>query len=355
MRKAEIIMKTSVIILILISIGMSVPQTKKLKLEHGDTLITSIRFTPDGKKFASASFNGTIVMWNAKSGERVWHLDLDGESRTKDRRTISHVIDLDVSSDGTTIAVSYNQSSVIGGTDQADEVHRIALIDAKNGQVIKTLIGHTFLMGGVAFSPDGESLLSVSGDQTARLWSVKTGQEILQIKLKAKGGLPAFSPDGKLFVIATTPIWGTPPQPIVGLYDAQSGRLLREFPRLKNTVMSLVFSPNGQNLAIASGDLSGSQIELWELTAQEPTRILTDYEKGITSIAFSPDGRLLASGELRNGRGIVVVRDLMANGQPRTHKVNAGVRALDFSPDATRLAVGTDKGQINVMSPDSAR
>jgi WD40 repeat protein len=137
---------------------------------------------------------------------------------------------------------------------------------------------------------------------------------------------------------------------MIELYDAQSGKLVRGFPRRKRNVSDLAFSPDGRILAIVSGDLSGAQIDLWELTAQAPARTLTDHEKGITAISFSPHGGLLASGELRNGRGIVVVRDLTVKGQPQSYKVDAGVSTLSFSSGATRLAVGTDKGQINVVS-----
>jgi len=329
---------------------MGASQTKELELRHGKAAVTSVRNLPDGKRFISASFDGTVIMWDVQSGKRAWQVDLDEGSKSNDSYTISHILGMDLSPNGSVIAISYFQSHVVGETVKGQDEYHIALLDSRTGQVRRVLTGHTALIGRLAFSPNGELLLSESGDNTARLWNVNTGQEVLLIKLKERGASVAFSPDGKLLAVATQPVYGLPPQPIVGLYDTQSGRLLREFPRLKNAIMSLAFSPNGQSLAIASGDLSGSQIELWELTAQQPTRLLTDHEKGITSIAFSPDGRLLASGELRNGRGIVVVRDLTASGQPRNFKLDAGVSALDFSADGTRLAVGTDKGQIVLLS-----
>lgn len=332
---------------------MGASQIRQLELKHGKTAVTSVRNMPDGKRFISASFDGTVVMWDVQSGKRVWQVDLDEGSKTNAGYTISQIFGMDLSRDGSTIAVSYSQGRVVGERLQGKDENHIALLDSRTGQVRKVLTSHTDHIGRIAFSPNGELLLSENADSTARLWNVNTGQEVLLIKLKERGAAVAFSPDGKLLAVATQPVYGLPPQPIVGLYDAQSGRLLHEFPRLKNTVVSLAFSPDGQSLAIASGDLSGSQVELWELTAQDaqkPKRILTDHEKGITSIAFSPNGRLLASGELRNGRGIVVVRDLTASSQPQTYKLDAGVSALDFSPDGTRLVVGTDKGQLVLLS-----
>jgi WD40 repeat protein len=329
---------------------MGASQTRQLELKHGKTAVTSVRFMPDGKRFISVGFDGTVVMWDVQSGKRMWQIDLDEGSKTNASYTTSQIIGMDLSWDGSAIALSYSQGRVVGERLQGKDENHIALLDSRTGQVMKVLINHTDHIGRIAFSPNGELLLSENADSTARLWSVNTGQEVLLIKLKERGAAVAFSPDGKLLAVATQPVYGLPPQPIVGLYDAQSGRLLREFPRLKNTVISVAFSPNKHTLAIASGDLSGSQIELWELNAQVPTRILTDHEKGITSIAFSPDGRLLASGALSDGRGIVVVRDLAANAQPRIYKLDAGVSALDFSPAKTRLVVGTDKGQVVLLS-----
>jgi WD40 repeat protein len=64
-------------------------------------------------------------------------------------------------------------------------------------------MGHTALIGRLAFSPNGELLLSESGDSTARLWNVDNGLEVLLIKLKERGASVAFSPDGKLLAVAT--------------------------------------------------------------------------------------------------------------------------------------------------------
>jgi WD40 repeat protein len=329
---------------------MGAPQTKAQKYQHGGDIIVSVRFTPDGWRFISASFDGTVAMWDARTGKRMWQVDLDGEARAQGGSTISHIHDMDLSPDGNMIAVSYSQDHVVGDRLAGKSEHRIGLLDARNGREQRAFIGHTALIGTLDFSRDGRLLASGSADYTVRLWNVSTGQQTLSISLKERGAMVAFSPDGKLIAIATRPTFGNPPPPIVGLYDVQGGRLVRDFPRQKVNTDSLAFSPDGQLLAIASDDLSGAQTDLWELTGQKPTRTLTDHETGITTISFSPKGRLLASGELRNGRGIIVLRDLTASGQPRTHKVNAGVSAMDFSPDATRLAVGTDKGQIILIS-----
>lgn len=143
--------------------------------------------------------------------------------------------------------MSYSKGYVVGQTLQGKRDERIGLLDSKTGREIKTLTGHAAPIGRVAFSPNGKSLLSESADSTARLWDVNTGGEVRVIKLKERGASVAFSSDGRAFAVATQPVGGTPPQPIVGLYDASTGALLREFPRLENVVTSLAFVPNRQS------------------------------------------------------------------------------------------------------------
>jgi len=331
---------------------MGTPQAKRLNLVHGETTITSIRFMPDGNAFVSASFNGTVIMWNASSGKRVWSLDLDAGSETKVASTISHIVDMDVSSDGATIAVSYNQSTVKDNTLQPGQVNLVALIDPKNGQVTRTLSGHTFLMGGVAFSSDGKSLVSVSGDQTARWWSVNTGREIRQIKLKAQGGTSRFSPDGKYLVIATAPIWGNPPQSIVGLYDSQSGMLVREFPREYSQVTGITFSPDGKYLLIGGFNMPNVTTKLWNLhspNSQRSKPILTNVKRVLGNYAYSPNGKLLAYGEVQRGRPVVSVTDWLTGKSVGTYELDAKPASLVFSPTGAQLAIGTQEGQIIVL------
>lgn len=330
---------------------MGTSKTQTQKLQHGSSIIVSVRFAPDGKRLTSASSDGTIIMWDAQTSMRLWEVDLDEGTKTEESQTTSQILDMDLSPDGNTVVVAYDRSRVVSGRLGGESEYRIGLLDARDGRERRSLTGHTAMINRLAFSSNGRQLASVSSDQTARLWDVTTGQQILSISFKERSRVVALSSDGEFLAVAIeSPAYLTPPEPMIELYDVHSGKLVRGFPRRKRNVNDLAFSPDGRMLAIAGDDLSGAQIDLWELTAQLPTRTLTDHEKDVTSVAFSPDGRLLASGELRNRRGIVIVRDLTASGQPRIYKLDAGVSSLDFAPDKMRLAVGTDKGQIALLS-----
>lgn len=288
-------------------------------------------------------------MWDTRSRKRVWHVDLDVGSKSNDSFTISHIRDMDLSPSGSVIAISVHKSHVVGGTLTTKDEDYLALLDSRTGEISRILTGHSEPIGTLAFSPNGELLLSESGDRTARLWNVKTGQEVLQIKLKEKGARVAFSQDGKVIAVATQPVWGSPPQSIVGLFDTRTGQLLREFRRSKAGVVGLAFSPDGQTLAIAGGDAIGAEIELWELAAQEPTITFPMPRHEINIVRFSPDGRLLAVCGYGKGKGFVEVRNISTDEAARTFTFKEEVSALDFSPDGKQLVIANQKGQISLI------
>jgi RHS repeat-associated protein len=221
------------------------------------------------------------------------------------------------------------------------------------GREIKILSGHTDLIGQIAFSPNGQQLLSESRDQTARLWNVSTGTQLLVTRLNERGAAVAFSPSGELFAVATQPVYGLPPKSIVGVYDSHTGELLRDFPRCTNVVTSIAFSSDDQTLAIAGGNASGSLIEVWGSSRLEPKITVPAKGREINVITFSKDGHLLASGGYWNGQGFVEVNGLEANGIIRSFKVGGDVMSLDFSSEGTKLVVGTNKGQITLLTLQS--
>jgi WD40 repeat protein len=145
-------------------------------------------------------------------------------------------------------------------------------------------------MGGVkslAFSPDGKLLAAGADNKTITLWSLASYQSTATLKETMNWvGAVAFSPDGTL--LAT----GTMGQ--VTLWDAWSHEVLAVLTGHTSSIFSVVFSPDGRLIVSASAD---KRIRLTEIATQQAVNLTTERSGYVNSLAFSPDGKLLASGE----------------------------------------------------------
>ncbi|MXV75350.1 hypothetical protein F4Z99_13900 [Candidatus Poribacteria bacterium] len=293
-------------------------QEKKVLMEHIDWG-SDAAFSPDGEWIASVSGDDKIHLWDRKTG---------GLLRTLTGHT-GAVTAVDVSSDGRYLA------SIARFPDNT-----LRFWNPETGELLKTISDHKGVKA-CAFSPDGQTLASVGRNATVQLWDVETGS-----LLKTFTGndrefrAVVFSPDGQLLA---TGGWISE----IHLWDVQTGRLLKTLPE-KYGVETLAFSPGGRFLA-SGGGFKDPTIRLWHVPTGEKRLTLTGHAKNrnsghtsdVYSVAFSPDGTLLASGGIdgirlwnpNTGRALVT---LTAN--------RSSVSVVVFSSDSRTLASGESGG-----------
>jgi WD40 repeat protein len=287
--------------------------------------VTSVAFSPDGHRIVAGSFDNSVRVWDAATGQAV------GQPFTGHTASVMGVA---FSPDGHRIA-----------SVSADNTVRVW--DAATGQLVgEPLTGHTGAVQDVAFSPDGTRIVSGSDDTTVRVWDAGTGQPIgqpLTGHTKSVIGL-AVTPDGKRIVAGSRD--GT-----VLVWAMATGRPVGRFAHSR-PVSDVTVSPDGTR--IVSGCEDGT-VEVWDADTGKPSgQALTGHTGGVRSVAFSPDGRRIVSGSYDNTVRLWDAGTGQPVGQPFTGHTE-GVNAVAFSPDGKRIVSGSDDNTVRVWDADTGR
>jgi len=220
-----------------------------------------------------------------------------------------------------------------------------------------TLAGHSGPVRAVAFSPDGQTLVSVDWDGTLILWNALTGEVKRSIKNdRERFRDVAFSPDGQT-VISGSLIREGPDRfskvGMVALWDAQTGEIRRKFNvgpgsgmvTRSGGVLSVAYSPDGKIFAAGT---QNAAIKIWDAQTGKELRVMGGQDDPVESIAFSPDGLTLASG---SRHGALILWDTKSWKSKQKIKLNnALVRSVAFSPDSKTLA-GSISPTVKITSP----
>jgi WD40 repeat protein len=226
--------------------------------------VNFVTFSPDGRWLASGHMDGSIILWDPSTGQRV--RTLTGHAR--------YVTSLAFSPDGRLLA---------SGSDD----YTVKLWDPNSGSVIRTMNPDSTSVRSIAFSPDGKLLASGTKGGNATFWNPLTGEPLKSLPRNGFEGIwsVAFSADGLLFASGES-------GGIINFWNAQTGALLHKTFGYGGSVNSLAFSPDSRLLAAANDN---STVELWNSSTGASVRVLKACGALDESAAFSPDGRVIAA------------------------------------------------------------
>ncbi len=193
----------------------------------------------------------------------------------------------------------------------------------------------------LAFSPDGKLLASAGPRAVVNLWDARTGSKTRT--LDAYSGLPnsvAFSSGTRatptLLAVAHDAKDGSR---TVQLWNPRAGRMVRA---LRSATAPVAFSPDGRILATGG---AGNLVKLWDAATGKLRRVLKGHSMRVASVAFSPDGRTVASGAGYQLAGELKLWEAATGklrGDLKENRENSTiVNSVAFSPDGRTLVCGT--------------
>ncbi|KAG9087799.1 hypothetical protein FS749_002637 [Ceratobasidium sp. UAMH 11750] len=282
--------------------------------------VTSVAFSSDGARIASGSLDSTICIWDAQIGGM-----LAGPFREQSRVL--------------SVAFSLDDSRIVSGSLDGT----ISVWCAHSGSVLASFDAATDAISSVVFSPDGNRLISSSEDRTIRIWDMNTSN----LRANQQGSDSyvrsyVFSPDSRCIALKFS-------SGVVHVWDMDTGSLFGTLFVPDAPGCHIALSSKGTHLALG---LDGN-IDIWDVkNANKLLGPLKGHTSHVRSLAFSPDGKRLASG---SDRGTIHVWDVQTgsilSGPLKGHA--GSVDSVAFSPDGARIASGSGDCIVRIWDGQS--
>jgi WD40 repeat protein len=319
-------MKVFAIVFLLVLVGCQRSPPVPVLRWRGEDIgyVTTVAFSPDGKTIASTNMGPPIRLWDTDSGKKlsIFNNQEDGMS-----------FSLSFSPNGK-IIVSADSYNVLNEHESGDFLD---LFDVEGKK--QASLKQSESISAVAFSPDGNIIASGSRDGTIRFFIAKNLKNTATIHTNSVNRI-VFSPDGKILAsaeYAESSFKNDPENQTikkmanVRLIDVIHGTEIANL-NLTRWVSSVAFSPDGKTLASAGWE---EAVTLWDVETHTKKATINAHFSPVYSVAFSPDGKILA---FAGGEGVIEIWDL-ATGKSTIAPEEVGMcLCVTFSPNGKCLA-----------------
>jgi WD40 repeat protein len=296
-----------------------------------DSSVNSVAFAPDGRTLATAGHDKAVILWDVSDPASPHRIGQSLTSHTGFVRAVAFA------PDGTGL-VSGSVDATVIRWDLTDPAHP--------RRIGELLTGHALALDATALSPDGHLLATGSDDRTVLLWDLSDPARPRQTAAPLAHGervtAVAFAPEGRVLVSGSDAGYVT----LWDVSDPTRPQRIGE-PIIRhalfadrNVVHSVAFTPDGRILAFGNRDGS---VALWDLSDLARPRWIGEALEGFEmafTMALSPDGHTLAI----DAGTTVELWDLTDPAHPRRiaqpPTSNTDVLSVAFSPDGHTLAIG---------------
>ena len=277
--------------------------------------VTSCAISPDGRFIVSASYDGTLRVWETTTGAQrfsckggahpsstaslmgcavspdgnfVVSTCEDGSLKMWDAATGVEYLSLRAAIGLGSCTVSPDNRFIVSASaDNLSHRHNLLKVwDTQTGVELLSLSGHRGSVLSCAVSPDGKWIVSASADRTLKIWDAITGVQRLTLKGHTDRVTGcAVSPDGKWIISASA-------DDTLKVWDAITGVQHLTFKGHTGSVTGCAVSPDGRFIVSASDDKT---LKMWNATTGAEYLTLTGHTGPVTGCAVSPDGRFIVS------------------------------------------------------------
>lgn len=296
--------------------------------------VFGVAFSPDGRKIAAASMHDGVIVWDARTQQRLGRpYGLTGSV--------------------TSVAFSPDGKRLAAGDWKQGQPGALWIGNAETGRKELIIPAHVGIIWSIAFSSDGGRIASAGEDGTVQVWSLGTGDGIKTLKDETEGFTSvAFSRDGRYLAAATGTRYEFPlkkPRGVVRIWDTSTWQVVHTLKKHTGSVNSVAFSPDSRRLASAGSDRT---VRIWDTETGVELSTLRGHTQFVVGVVFSPDGkRLVSAGEDGTLRGWdTETEEILLVLKGHENMVNC----VAYSPDGKDIASGGDDKTVKIWDAAQA-